>query len=70
MKRSIIPIVNIKSLHESDTDFAYWQTQTFEKRIATLEELRHQYVEWMNSIKKEPSDVQSGFQRVYRIVKH
>ena len=44
------------------TDFAYWQTRTFEERLSALESIREEYIKWAY-------DIQPGFQRVYRIVK-
>jgi hypothetical protein len=51
------------------SDFSYWQGQPYEARIAALEEIRREYHAWVASQQKEPTDVQSGFQRIYRIVK-
>lgn len=47
-------------LREQGNDFAFWQTQTPEKRLETLEQIRNEYHNNANS---------PGFQRVYRIVK-
>jgi hypothetical protein len=69
MVRKIAPVVRIVKLQDQGTDFAYWQTQPFEARIAALEEIRREYIAWENSLRKDDSDVQPGFQRVYRIVK-
>jgi len=51
--------VNIK---QKKTDFAYWQTQPYELRLAALEQIRKEYHQWKYHV--EP-----GFQRVYTIVK-
>ena len=59
---SIQPVVTISSLHSRHSDFAYWQSQPYEVRIATLEEIRTEYHRWRYAV--EP-----GFQRVYTIVK-
>ena len=69
MSRKIASIVSIKSLHEQGNDFAYWQNQPFQERLKVLEEIRGDYIRWQLSTKKESDDFQSGFQRVYRIVK-
>ena len=51
--------INIK--HQS-SDFAYWQSQDYEARLAALEEIRREYHGWQN-------DTRSRLQRVYTIVK-
>ena len=43
-------------------NLAYWQTQSYEARLAALEEIRREYHRW--KYRAEPR-----FQRVYRIVK-
>jgi hypothetical protein len=60
--RRIAPVFTIKKLNQPDQDTAYWQSQSYEARLAALEELRQEYNRWKN-------DVQPGLQRVYRIVK-
>ncbi len=54
--------VQIFKTDEAPTDFAYWQTRSFEARLAALESIRNDYIKWAY-------DIQPGFQRVYRIVK-
>lgn len=49
-------------LGEQKTDFAYWQTQPYARRLAALEEIRREYHRWKY-------DAEPGFQRVYSIVK-
>ena len=49
-------------LKEQETDFAYWQQQTIEKRLATLEQIRSEYHSWKY-------DIQPRFQRVLSITK-
>ncbi len=44
------------------TDFAYWQTQPYQKRLATLEEIRREY----HGVTDES---EHRLQRVYCIVK-
>jgi hypothetical protein len=69
MKRMIAPVVRKVKLHQLRSDFSYWQEQPYEARIAALEEIRREYQAWENSLRKDTADVQSGLQRVYRIVK-
>ena len=69
MNRMIVPVFRKVSLHQSRSDFSYWQSQPLEARITVLEEIRRDYQIWLDSQQKDPTDVQSGFQRVYRIVK-
>jgi hypothetical protein len=69
MKRSIAPVVTKIKLHQRKNDFAYWQAQPYERRITVLEEIRRDYHTWTESRREDSTDVQSGFQRVYRIVK-
>ena len=33
-------------VHEQKSDFAYWQTQPYEVRLATLEQIRREYHQW------------------------
>ncbi len=40
---SIALVVRKVRLEEQGNDFAYWQTQTYESRLATLEEIRCEY---------------------------
>ena len=54
--------IQIFKTDEAPTDFAYWQTRSFEERLAALESIRNDYIKWAY-------DIQPGFQRVYRIVK-
>ena len=50
------------SLHDQKSDLAYWQTQSYQARIAALEELRRNYQRWKY-------DAEPRLQRVYTIVK-
>ena len=54
--------IQIFKTNEAPTDFAYWQTRSFEERLAALESIRNDYIKWAY-------DIQPGFQRVYRIIK-
>jgi hypothetical protein len=56
--RSIIKILNLK---DQKNDFAFWQNQSYQKRLQTLEEIRQEYIKWKYGS-------QPGFQRVYKIV--
>ena len=49
-------------LEEQKSDYAYWQSQSYLKRLATLEQIREEYHRWKYGA--EPR-----FQRVYSIVK-
>ena len=49
-------------LDEAQSDFAFWQTQSYEQRLAALELIRQEYIAW-----KYGAD--PGFQRVLSIVK-
>jgi hypothetical protein len=51
----------IVDLNSKENDFKYWQTQTFEKRLEALEELRTQFILWNYG-------TEQGFQRVYRVI--
>ncbi len=48
-------------LKEQKNDFAYWQTQSYQKRLETLENIRQEYHQW------KYLNVQSRLQRVYTI---
>ena len=52
--------VKKRKLKAQGNDFLFWQTQPYEKRMATIEQLRKEY---------HHDDAQSRLQRVYRIVK-
>ncbi len=49
-------------INEQSSDFAYWQTQSYQTRLATLEQIRQEYHRWKYGT--EPR-----FQRVYTIIK-
>jgi hypothetical protein len=61
-ERKIAKVVRKVSLYEQGSDFAYWQTQSYETRLAALEEIRQEYHRWHYGT--EPR-----LQRVYRIIK-
>jgi hypothetical protein len=49
------------NLREQKNDFAYWQTQPYQVRLATLEQIRREFHQWRYGA--EPR-----FQRVYSII--
>jgi hypothetical protein len=61
-QRSIAMTVKKVPFHEQETDFAFWQTQSFSARLEALEEIRQQYIAWKH-------DSQPRFQRVLTITK-
>lgn len=61
-KRTIAPVVRKVRLSEQGNDFAYWQTQSYEARLAALEEIRREYYGYTD-------ETEPRLQRVYRIVK-
>lgn len=65
----MVVVVKKTSLLQQGNDFAYWQTQSYEKRIEALEEIRNEYMQWEQSSRGDGDHVQPGFQRVFRIVK-
>nr|ADN12505.1 conserved hypothetical protein [Gloeothece verrucosa PCC 7822] len=50
-------------LKAQKSDFAYWQTQSYQARLKTLEEIRQEYHQWKDN------SVESRLQRVYTISK-
>jgi hypothetical protein len=50
------------SLFEQESDFAYWQSQPYESRLAALERIRQEYHRWRYGA--EPR-----LQRVYSVAK-
>jgi len=55
-------VVNKVKIDELKNDLEFWQNQSFELRLATLETIRQEYNRWKYSS-------QQGFQRVYSIIK-
>ena len=55
-------VVRKVSLEEQPTDFAYWQEQPYQARLAALEEIRREYHQWHH-------DTQPRLQRLSRFVK-
>jgi hypothetical protein len=62
METHIAKIVTKTNIHQQTSDFAYWQTQSYQARLAALEEIRQEYHRWRYGA--EPR-----LQRVYTIVK-
>ena len=60
--RKIAPVVNKTTITQQATDFAYWQTQSYQTRLLALEQIRQEYHKWKYNA--EPR-----LQRVYTIVK-
>lgn len=50
------------NMHEQRSDFAYWQSQPYQVRLAALEQIRREYHRWRYNA--EPR-----LQRVHSIVK-
>ena len=55
-------VVRKVPLGEQPSDFAYWQTQPYQARLAALEQIRQEYHRWRHG--SEPR-----LQRLYQIVK-
>lgn len=53
--------LKIVHLKDKNTDFMYWMSKSEIERLQAIETLRQQYINYKK-------DVQSGFQRVYRVV--
>ena len=60
--RSIEKVYRKFDMDRQPTDFAYWQTQPYEKRLAAIEEIRREY-------HGGTDDSEQSLQRVYRIIK-
>jgi hypothetical protein len=59
---SIEKVVKKYKTGQQPNDFSYWQSKSYEERLAALEQIRKEYNSWRY-------DAEQGFQRVYRIVK-
>ncbi|MDX2030743.1 MAG: hypothetical protein SF339_08740 [Blastocatellia bacterium] len=60
-ERNLAPVFKIVKLSERQTDLAYWKGQSFQARLAALEQLRQEY-------HRGKHNAESRLQRVYRIV--
>ena len=61
-QRTIAKVYKKVKFNKQGTDYAYWQTQSPEKRLLALEQIRQEYNLWKY-------DTQPGFQRVFSIIK-
>ena len=59
---TIEKVVRKVRLDEQENDFVYWQTQSYQARLAALEQIRQEYHHWKY-------DTEPRFQRVHTIVK-
>ena len=55
-------VINKVNINETSNDFTFWQSQTIEYRLETLENIREEYNRWKHGSKQR-------FQRVYSIIK-
>jgi hypothetical protein len=62
MEMHIAKVVTKVNIRQQTSDFAYWQTQSYQARLDALEEIRQEYHRWRYGA--EPR-----LQRVYTIVK-
>jgi hypothetical protein len=69
VNKKIAPIVTKSVLHQQGDDRSYWQSKSYQERIAALEEIRLEYNAWRYPARKDIGDVQPGFQRVYCVIK-
>jgi len=60
--RLIKKVITRINKNDLKSDFSFWETQSFEKRLKTLEEIRQEYIVWKYGNKQR-------FQRVYSIIK-
>ncbi len=61
-QRSIVKTYKKVRFQEQESDFVYWQTQTYSTRLQALEQIRQQYIAWKY-------DSKPRFQRVLSIIK-
>lgn len=69
MVHKLVPVVHKYKLSDHVSDFEYWQTQSYEARIAVVEEMRRDYYDWLASTTGSPPYKDLKFQKVVRIVK-
>jgi hypothetical protein len=55
-------VIKKSKIQEQETDFNFWQTQSYQARLEALEQIRTDYILWKYHV--EPR-----FQRVYHVVK-
>jgi hypothetical protein len=46
METHIAKVVTKANIHQPTGDLAYWQTQSYQARLAALEEIRQEYHRW------------------------
>lgn len=46
MERTIQKVYTKVRIREQKGDFAYWQTQTYQLRLAALEQIRQEFHQW------------------------
>ena len=61
-KRLIVAAASKRHLHDKQSDFAYWQSQSLSARMAALESIRAEFHTWRYG-------AQPRLQRVYSISK-
>ncbi|MGB0718485.1 MAG: hypothetical protein ACPGO7_04055 [Alphaproteobacteria bacterium] len=54
--------VNVIKMTDKKSDFSFWKSQPYSRRLEALEEIRSEYIDWKYGAKQE-------FQRVYRVTK-
>lgn len=54
--------IKIVKLSDQNSDFTYWQSQSYIKRLEALESIRTEYNSWKYGTEQR-------FQRVYRVIK-
>lgn len=59
---TIAKTVTKVKVEEQPNDFAYWQSQPYQARLAALEQIRREYHQWKYG-------AESRIQRVYSIIK-
>jgi len=69
MERKIAPVIHIRKLGEPDSDFEYWQGQSYEARISALEEMRQGYYAWLALRQGKPEDAGPGIRKFCRVIK-
>jgi hypothetical protein len=60
--QKVARVVKKVRLSDQPSDFTYWQSRPYAERLAVLEQIRREYINWKYG--SEP-----GFQRIYTIVK-
>ncbi|MDM8525221.1 hypothetical protein QUF80_17760 [Desulfococcaceae bacterium HSG8] len=60
--RKIAKVCRKVSIKNQPSDFAYWQSKSYEERLACLEEIRQEHNGWKD-------DTEQRLQRIYTVVK-